>query len=66
LDDEHLLHLPPGAHVTLLTDTQVVNLTVVNVRERRCCVCAEDIPADATVLGVELTPVGHPPHPETR
>lgn len=53
-DGEHLLDLPPGSLVTLLTDTQVINLRVVNVRKRTHCVHCDDIPPDAHVLGVEI------------
>lgn len=48
------MQIVPGSLVTLLTDDEVINLRVVNVRERCHSIASDDIPANAAVLGVEL------------
>jgi hypothetical protein len=49
--DEHLVALPPGSVLAIVTETHVINCTVVNIRERiDTPLAAENLPPH--VLGV--------------
>ena len=60
-DREYLLALPPGSPLALVTETHVINLTVTSVRERTAQISKDDIPEDASVLGVAIEPQAQQP-----
>lgn len=66
MDDPGTAHkclFSPGMRLTLLTEDQVINMQIINVRKRKASIDAEDVPDDACVLGVRLCRPSHCTHP---